>query len=100
MPIGVPEVSTARHLGQQVDIQAVGKEHSLPRLDSLELLPDAGHALDTLRIVVFGHKFAPLPDSADLVAPMPRRFSRDLGAPHSLEGHRQRCATATCRHQP
>src|SRR6266446_7321126 len=84
------------HLGQQMDIEFIGKDQHLTVLQLFLMKADARQPLDTLGVIIFRHQLGALPDPAEFVEPAPYRLGRHLQAVFSLEGGRERGTTPPC----
>ena len=82
-----------------MDVEFIGKDHSLRALELFKGHPETGQTLDAAGIVVFGSKVGALPHLADLMAPSPHGLRRGCQATCVLQGQGQR-GTAPARAAP
>ena len=62
------------HLGQQVHIQLIGKDHHLVRRQVFVMKAHTGQPFDPVWVVIFRDQLGPFPYPADLVEPAADRF--------------------------
>jgi hypothetical protein len=69
-----------------MDVQFIGKDHSLRALEPFKGHPEADQTLDAAGVVVFGDQVGELPHLADLMAPSPHGLRGDCQATCVLQG--------------
>ena len=89
-PFGHP---SRADLGQQMDVQFIGKDQYLIRGSLFDMPPNLGQALDALGVIIFRHDLGAFPDPAHGMEPSADRPSGDRQPILRLEFHGE-CGTA------
>ena len=89
-PLGPPR---RPDFGQQMDIEFIGKDQHLMRLQVLGMPPNPGQARDPLWVVIFRHQFGSFPHPIHLMKPSSYGPRGHRQAVFRLELRRQRGAT-------
>ena len=83
-------------LGQQVDIELIGKNHHLMHLPQLAMKSNTGQAFDPLWIIILGNQLRPFPYLIHLVEPAAYSPCGYFKPEFSLEFYGQRSHSSVC----